>query len=272
MYYSGTRMTPLQRHMAQLATLSGEDGYMYCGGTACFQSAQPTTTSSGVIVNNTATLATGNGPLTQVNDRDPLLVPGATATFIAWASPLTDTADTIAVKGSRIASAQEAFIQAPLDVSFTDPATQTVNIPPDAIQSQLVDVQGQNTQMQSPGVYTMNTGSMTFELALPESFSLQNSSITLTEPSDLIQGNGIPIGQGLNSVLDVNHMQTYLYNWQKHSWDRFTFNQFVLPINNAQPYIDASGRVLAQFTNPNSALGTAVFGTPSLQLKGLLAR
>ena len=257
--------------MAQLATLSGENGYMYCGGTSCFQSAQPIATSSGVIVNNTATLASGNGPLTQASSRDPLLVPGASATFIAWASPFADATDTIAVKGSRIANAQEAFIQAPLDVSFTDPSTQTVNIPSDAIQSQLVAVQGQNAQMQSPGVYTMNTGSMTFELALPASVTLQNSSITLTEPANLIQGNGIPIGQGINSVVDVNHMQIYLYNWQKSSWDRFTFNQFVLTINNAQPYIDASGRVLAQFTNPNAALGTAVFGKPLLQLKGLLA-
>ncbi len=270
-YYAGTRMTTLQRHMAQLATLSGENGYMYCGGTSCFQSAQPIATSSGVIVNNTATLSSGNGPLTQASSRDPLLVPGASATFIAWASPFADATDTIAVKGSRIANAQEAFIQAPLDVSFTDPSTQTVNIPSDVIQSQLVAVQGQNAQMQSPGVYTMNTGSMTFELSLPGSVTLQNSSVTLTEPSDLIQGNGIPIGQGINSVVDVNHMQTYLYNWQKSSWDRFTFNQFVLTINNAQPYIDASGRVLAQFTNPNAALGTAVFGKPLLQLKGLLA-
>ncbi|MDQ2887571.1 MAG: hypothetical protein M3Y39_15975 [Chloroflexota bacterium] len=271
MYYAGTRMTTLQRHMAQLATLSGENSYMYCGGTSCFQSAQPIATSSGVIVNNTATLASGNGPLTQAGGRDPLLVPGASATFIAWASPLVDATNAIAVKGSRIANAQEAFIQAPLDVSFTDPSTQTVNIPSDAIQSQVVDVQGQNAQMQSPGVYTMNTGSMTFELALPGNLTLQSSSITFTEPANLIQGNGIPIGQGISSVVDVNHMQIYLYNWQKSSWDRFTFNQFVLTINNAQPYIDASGRVLAQFSNPNAALGTAVFGKPLLQVKGLLA-
>src|SRR6266516_1492460 len=271
MYYAGTRMTTIQRHMAQLATLSGENGYLYCGGSSCLQSTQSIATSSGVVVNNTATLATGNGPVTQVSNRDPLLVPGAPATFIAWASPFADAADTITVKGSRIANAQEAFIQAPLDVSFTDPLSQTVNLPADEMQGQLVDVQSQNAQMQSPGVYTLNTGSMTFEFSLPASFKLQNSNITLTEPSDLIQGNGIPIGQGISTVIDVNHMQTYLYNWQKHSWDRFTFNQFVLPINNAQAYIDASGRVLAQFANPRAAQGTAVFGKPSLQLKGQLA-
>jgi hypothetical protein len=111
---------------------------------------------------------------------------------------------------------------------------------------------------------------MTFEFSLPTSFKLQNSNITLTEPSDLIQGNGIPIGQGISTVIDVNHMQTYLYNWQKHSWDRFTFNQFSLSINNIQPYIDASGRVLVQFANASAAQGTAVFGKPSLQLTGQL--
>src|SRR6266516_4319444 len=272
MYYAGTRMmTTIQRHMAHLATLSGENGYLYCGGSSCVQSTQSIATSSGVVVNNTATLATGNGPVTQVSNRDPLLVPGAPATFIAWASPFADAADTITVKGSRIANAQEAFIQAPLDVSFTALLSQKVNLPSDEMQGQLVDVQSQNAQMQSPGVYTLNTGSMTFEFSLPASFKLQNSNITLTEPSDLIQGNGIPIGQGISTVIDVNHMQTYLYNWQKHSWDCFTFNQFVLPINNAQAYIDASGRVLAQFANPRAAQGTAVFGKPSLQLKGQLA-
>ena len=271
MYYAGTHMTKTQQHMSQLATLSGENGYMYCGGTSCVHTSQPIATSSGVIVNNTATLASGNGPLTQISGRDPLLIPGAAATFIAWASPPWDTTGKIEVKGSRITNAQEAFIQAPLDVSFADPSSQTVNIPSDDMQSQLVDVQSQNAQMQSAGVYTMNSGSMSFEFSLPENYRLRSSSITLMEPSDLIQGNGIPIAQGISSVVDVNHMQTYLYNWRRHNWERFSFNQFSLLINNAQPYIDANGRVLAQLVNPSDAQGTAVFGKPTLQLNATLA-
>ncbi len=273
MYYnSSQRMNALQRHMAQLTTLSGESGYSYCGNTSCFSNAPAVTTSSGVIVNNHGALASGNGPLTQINGRDPLLVPGAAATIIGWADHFTDATDTIAVKGSRVAGTQETFIQAPLDVSFADPVGQSVNVPSDMVVGQLTDVQsqGNNAQTQSPGIYTLTAGSMTFEFALPQDFRLQSSSITMTEPSNLTQG-GFPVGPGISTVTDVNHMRIYLYNWQKHNWDRFTFNQFTLTINNAQPYIDANGRIVTQFANQDVTKGTAVFGKPSLQLRGQVA-
>ena len=263
------RLSTLQRHMAQIAILSGENAYQYCGSIPCFQSAQPFATSNGVLVNSSSTLSSGNGPSTQVNGRDPLLIPGAPATLIGWIAPTSHSADTVDVAGSRIAGAQETFLQAPLAVNFSDPVNQTVTIPSDMITGQLIDAQSQSAQTQSPGIYTLNAGSMTFEFALPDGLQLHNGNITLTEPSTLTQG-GVPLGQGITSITDVNHMRIFLYNWQKHAWGRFTFNQFSLSINNAQSYIDSNGRILMQFVNQNASQGTAVFSKPSLQLRGLL--
>ncbi|MBV9258622.1 MAG: hypothetical protein JO215_11445 [Ktedonobacteraceae bacterium] len=268
-YNSSQRLNPLQRHMAQLAILSGENE-QYCGTVPCFQSTQPFATASGVLVNSSSTLISGNGPSTQVNSRDPLLVPGSPATLIGWIAPTSHTGDTVDVVDSRIAGTQETFLQTPLNVSFSDPTNQSVNVPSDMITGQLIDAQSQSAQTQSPGVYTLNAGSMTFEFALPGDLQLRNGNITLTEPSSLTQG-AIPLGQGTASIIDVNHIQIFLYNWQKQTWERFAFNQFSLSINNAQSYIDSNGRIVMQFANQNASQGTAVFSKPSLQLRGLLA-
>jgi hypothetical protein len=263
-------LSALQRHMAQIAILSGENAYdEYCGAAPCFQSAQPFAMSNGVLVNSSSTLISGNGPSTQVSGRDPLLLPGAPATLIGWVAPASHSADTIDVTGSHIAGAQETFLQAPLAVDFADPVNQTVTVPSDMLTGQLIDAQSQSAQTQSPGIYTLNAGSMTFEFALPAGLQLHNGNITLTEPSTLTQGN-IPLGQGITAITDVNHMRISLYNWQKHTWGSFAFNQFSLSINNAQAYIDSSGRIVMQFTNQNASQGTAVFSKPSLQLSGLL--
>jgi hypothetical protein len=262
-------LSTLQRHMAQIAILSGENAYQYCGTIPCFQSAQPFVMSNGVLVNSSSTLSSGNGPSTQINGHDPLLIPGAPATLIGWIASAPHSTDTVDVAGSRIAGAQETFLQAPLAVNFSDPVNQTVTVPSDMITGQLIDAQSQSAQTQSPGIYTLNAGNMTFEFALPEGLQLHNGNITLTEPSTLTQG-GIPLGQGITSITDVNHMRIFLYNWQKHTWERFAFNQFLLSINNAQSYIDSNGRILMQFSNQNASQGTAVFSKPSLQLRGLL--
>ncbi len=262
-------LSPLQRHMAQIAILSGENSYEYCGTIPCFQSVQPFVMSNGVLVNSSSTLNSGNGPSTQVSGRDPLLMPGAPATLIGWITPASNSADSINIAGSHIAGTQETFLQAPLTVDFSDSVNQTVTVPSNMITGQLIDAQSQSAQTQSPGIYTLNAGSMTFEFALPEGLQLHNGNITLTEPSTLTQG-GIPLGQGITSITDVNHMRIFLYNWQKHTWQRFAFNQFLLSINNAQSYIDSGGRIVMQFANQNASQGTAVFSKPSLQLRGLL--
>ena len=270
-YTNGSqRLNPLQRHMAQLAILSGENAYEYCGTVPCFQSTQPFALSKGVLVDSSTTLTSSNGPTAQVNDRDPLLVPGAPATFIGWIDSTSYADNTVDVPGSRIAGTQETFLQAPLAVGFSDPVDQTVNVPSDTIPGQLIDAQSSSAQTQSPGIYTLTAGSMTFEFALPSGLKLYNGNITLTEPSTLTQ-ESIPSGQGGTSITDVNHLRLFLYNWQKHVWERFAFNQFSLSVNNAQSYIDSSGRIVMQFINPNASQGTAVFSKPSLQVKGLLA-
>jgi hypothetical protein len=269
-YNSSQRLNPLERHMAQLAILSGENSYQYCGTVPCFQSSQPLTTSSSVLVNSSTTLTSSNGPSTQTNGHDPLLVPGSPATLIGWITPTSHAGTTIDVAGSHIAGSQETFLQAPLSVNFSDPTSLSVNVPTDTLPAQLIDAQSQNALTQSPGIYMLNSGSITFEFALPSNLQLSNGNITLTEPSSLTQGGTFSV-QGNTSIIDVNHMRIFLYNWQKQAWEHFAFNQFLLSINNAQAYIDSNGRIVMQFANTNASQGTAVFSKPSLQLRGLLA-
>lgn len=263
------RLSALQRHMAQITILSGENAYEYCA-IPCFQTSQPFATASGVLINSGSTLTSGNGPSTQVSGRDPLLIPDAPATLIGWIAPTPHAATPVDVAGSRIEGAQETFLQAPLAVNFSDPVNQTLNVPSNMITGQLIDAQSQSAQTQSPGIYTLNAGSMTFEFTLPQRLQLHSGTITLTESSTLTQG-GLPLGQGTTSITDVNHMRISLYNWQKHTWERFAFSQFSLSINNAQAYVGSSGRIVMQFANQSASQGTAVFDKPSLQMRGLLA-
>jgi hypothetical protein len=129
-----------------------------------------------------------------------------------------------------------------------------------------VQSQGSNIQSQFSGIYTLTTGSMTFEFALPYGPRLRTSSLTIAENPNL--ANGLATGGGTGTIGDLSHVQTYLYNWRTGNWDTVSFTQSTLSINKAQDYTNAQGRVLMQIANQDSSLGQIIVTRPVLQLQG----
>ncbi|HEY4034849.1 MAG TPA: hypothetical protein VGL94_12885 [Ktedonobacteraceae bacterium] len=233
----------LHRHMYMLTALSND-----CGMGPCPDGSNP----SGM----------------QTTMQDPLLLSGASATLIGWASSQSTETSPVTIGGTTSPQIQEALIQAPLNLNFSG----TVDIPASLIPSQITNIQGANGNLQGygssrPGVYCMATGSMTFELTLPTLSQLQNSSLDFTEPQNPVGGVG---SCASGAVSDVTHLNIKLYNWQTGTWDEKTFSTYEFKVDNAQAYIGPGGRILIQFDNQDSSLGSVVFSTPAVELKGTL--
>jgi uncharacterized membrane protein YhaH (DUF805 family) len=275
-----------QRHLAMLVALSGEYLGYYCGPSGpCFQygpavpiykgatlgRAVPIVSGAGAgnsVVYSSGGVFLSGGPPYLLNQHDPLLIPGAPATLIGWIATPTDSANGITINGNGPASLQETLVQAPLDVNFAG----SVNLGSTFVPSQIVDIesQGNNIQEQLSGVYTMTTGSMTFEFTLPNITTLHATSATITEPAN-IAAYAQKVGLPSTVQVDANHLHAYLYNWQRGTWDSIELNQFSYSTNTVSPYIGPGGRILLQFANQDSSVGTIVFGKPSLQLQGTVA-
>jgi uncharacterized membrane protein YhaH (DUF805 family) len=273
-----------QRHLAMLIALSGQYTGYYCGpGGPCFQSApipiykgailgraiinSPAIGNGFVYSGSSGVFLSGGGPLL-FNERDPLLVPGAPATLIGWMDTSTDTANGITINGYQSAGLQETLVQAPLDVNLAG----SVNLGSTFVSSQIVDIesQGNNIQEQLTGVYTMTTGSMTFEFTLPNVTRLYADSATISEPAN-IASYAQRVGLPSTVLVDANHLHASLYNWQTSSWKSIDMSNFSYSTNSITPYIGPGGRILLQVANQDSSVGTIVFGKPSLQLQGTVA-
>jgi len=242
-FSNSSELDTLHRHMYMLTALSND-----CGAGPCPDSAK----SSGM----------------QTTMQDPLLLSGASATLIGWASSQATETNTVTIDGKSSPQIQEAFIQAPLNINFSG----TVDIPPSLVSSQIANIQVTNGNLQgygspSPGVYCMTTGSMTFELTLPTISQLQNSSLDFVEAQVPVGGVG-SCASGASS--NVTHLQAAVYNWQTNTWDQKTFNTYEFKIDNAQPYIGPGGHILIQFDNQDPSLGSIILTTPALELKGTL--
>jgi hypothetical protein len=272
-YYNsnnGQPLTETQRHLAILTALSGQGygsfGMPPCGGGPCkVVPVAPVMQSSGsafgyASYSSVSVTLSGGGSLIAYGS-DPLLVPGAPATLIGWAdSPTGNSAVTI--NGATPSGLSETLVQTPLDLTFSG----ALNLPLNYVSGQLVDVQSKsnNVQLQAPGIYVLATGSMTFEFVLPTSH-LQVSNMTIAEPSTLQQM--VPTG-GSGGPTDVNHMHVFLYNWQAKSWDAYTMQNYSFSVDNTAPYIGPNGRVLVQFLNTDSTLGSVLLAKPSLDVQG----
>lgn len=280
-YYNGNNGQPMsenQRHLAILSALSGQGyyggyGLPPCAGGPCkvVPIAAPIN-QNGVLVrgngaftyaaSSSVVIMSGGGPLMSYGN-DPLLVPGAPATLIGWADSPTQDDNPVTINGVSPSGLSETLVQTPIDLTLSG----MLNLPPNYVTGQLVDVQGKgnNIQLQAPGIYTMSTGSMTFEFTLPGSSNLQVSNMTITEPSTLQQI--VPTGNA-GGPTDVNHLQTYLYNWQTHQWDSYTMSNYSFSVSNPAPYIGPNGRVLMQFLNTDSTLGQVLLAKPTLNILG----
>ncbi|MBO0778857.1 MAG: hypothetical protein J2P37_08530 [Ktedonobacteraceae bacterium] len=257
-YGSQPPKTDAERHMAMLSTLSRESSN--CAFGPCGGSSSIVITSGGtkqVLYNN------GNG-FSMINGRDPLLLPNAPATLIGWADRTPDGTTPVTINGSSTSQTQDAFIQAPLDMSYSG----TLALPPAFATSQLVDVQGQGTDLQSvyPGIYLLGGSSaLTFEYTLPAIPNPQSGSLTISEPSNLLNNIGTNSGTTINAgTVDLFHV--YLYNWKTGSWDAFSFTQSTFTVNDVRPYIGPGGRLLLQVANQANNQGQNVTIRPWLEL------
>ncbi|HLI06463.1 MAG TPA: hypothetical protein VKV40_07840 [Ktedonobacteraceae bacterium] len=275
-YYNsnGQPLSETQRHLAILSALSGQGvyGVPVCGGGPC--PVVPVTSVGNSILSSgspsfsyqSSVLLSGSGPL-QGYSTDPLLVPNAPATLIGWANTQASGNNPVTINGSAVSGLAETLIQTPIDLSFSGP----LNLPTNYLLGQPVDVQskGNNVQLEAPGVYVLTTGSMTFEFSLPAASRLHVDNMTIQEPSTLTQT--MPSVGTSSGPTDVNHMQTYVYNWQSNSWDSYPMQEFNLSLDNIAPYIGPNGRVLVQFLNTDPSVGSILLARPSLSVDGTVS-
>lgn len=232
----------LQRHLAILSALSGE-GFIYtpCGG--------PCSTYAIAGKHLIITPPLGEPKLNSIDGNDPLLVTGSPATLIGWTDQPVDTTNDATVNGASPGGTHDDFVQVPLNVDFSTSSS----LPPGLITGQVINARGDGVQTTSPGVYTINTGSITFEFTLPDADNLQVNNLTISEPL-VIQTAGI------------SQAQARLYNWNTNSWDAITLNNLSFTTTNIKAYTSLDGRVLLQVVNKNTSQGKLYFGRPSLSL------
>lgn len=246
----------LQRHMAILTALSGENGLANgCGSGPCRVVAY----SNG----NTISFSGGSGPVT-ADGSDPLLMAGSSATLIGWADQSTETTNRVMINGLSPIGLQETMVESPLSVQLYG----AINLPANFITGQLIDVQGTNVQYEYGGAYTMTTGSTTFEYSVPSGAKQQVSGLRFSQPTNLTQINGQPNVTSTGPIVDASRLQVHLYNWKKGAWDTIQVNGITISTSDTKAYINSDGRVLLQLSNQDSTAGTILFGKPTLDLQG----
>ncbi len=231
-----------QLHLAILSALSGE-GFTYynCGGLC----------STYAIAGKHSIIVPpfGTPKLNSIDENDPLLVTGAQATLVGWSDNRVDTTNNVTVNGTSPGGIFEDFVQVPLNVDLSASSS----LPPGLINGQVINAQGKEVQTTSPGVYTINTGSITFEFSLPGAINQQVKNLTISAPT-IIQNTGI------------NQVPARLYDWNSNSWDAIILNNDSFTTTNIKAYTSSDGRVLLQVFNQNASQSTLYFGKPSLSL------
>jgi hypothetical protein len=264
--------TEWQRHLTILFALDGKGYYSFpCSGPCPigipYQRIQPpglvnpliAISGSGTYSSSSSVLLTplSGGPLS--TEGDSLLVPGSPITLIGWTENPLDSTDNVTINDTSPTGLHETLVEAPLDVNLSG----VLNLPPSFIPGHLIDVQGNGIQVQFPGFYTMSTGSMTFEYAVPNIANLRISGLTISESSGANQSpTGIVSSDG-------SSLPFRLYNWHTGSWNPISLNNDSFTTNNISAYIGPGGRILLQIANNDNSLGTLIFSKPSLSLQGV---
>ncbi len=262
-----------QRHLAILYALDGEGLYNFsptCTG-LCSGSVNPlisllsgynapsfnNTNSSANYVGITAT---PGWQFIAAREIDPLLVSGVPVTFIGWAENPPDLTTNVTIGSTNPTGFHETLVQAPLNVHLSG----SLELPPDFIQGHLIDVTGNNAQIRFPGIYSISTGSMTFEYLIPQTSKTYAKGLIISEPPDI---NALPL---VGQVSQLNSSLFRLYNWHTNSWDNIQLNQSSFATTHLGAYISANGRVLIQFMNTDNQLGFLDFGRPIINLQGVI--
>lgn len=244
-----------QRHLAMLSAFSGE-GYVYtpCNGPC---STHAIVSSHSITTPPFATTPPfGGSPVKPLDSNDALLVAGAPATLIGWADQPFGATDAATVNGISAGGTHDSLVQTPLNIDFPESA----NLPPALISGQVVNATGSGTQILSPGVYGLVSGSITFAFTLPDINMAQLHSMSIAAP--VISGTGT---------------QVQLYNWATASWNTIALTNVSFSTGNTQAYISADGHVLLRVgtnltsfatnvSEQHASTGTILFEKPSLSL------
>lgn len=265
--------TAWQRHLAILYALDGEGLFNFspvcnglCDGSVnpletLFSGVNSSSNSSGSTYSNSVGItATPGWQYIATRDIDPLLISGSPVTLIGWAENSQALTTNVTINNANPAGFHETLIQAPLSIKLSG----SLDLPPNFIAGHLIDVASNNAQIRFPGVYTISTGSMTFEYLIPQTSNTHVESLTISEPPD------INVLDQVGTVPNVNSSPFRLYNWHTSSWDSISLNQNSFTTNNISAYVSATGRVLLQFFNMDSQLGPLNFGRPIMNLQGVL--
>jgi hypothetical protein len=235
-------------HLETLTALSGELSSFACGLNICV-------TNSGKSQQLFGNPVMFSGP-----DTDPLLLANTPATLIGWADQEPDHANIISVNGAVSEGTHETLLQIPLTMHFSN----TPYIPLHTLSAYLIDVEGKNIQTQA-GIYLLTTGSMTFELPVPQTVNVKTQPLAISllpyPPAGIYQLES----PTTRNIADEQHLQVALYNWQTHRWDPTTLNQYTLFVKQ-QAYVGPNQRVLFKLANYNVSQGTFVLGTPIVTL------
>jgi hypothetical protein len=231
-----------QLHLAILSALSGEGlNFTPCDGPC----------SSYAITGKHAIITPlfGTPKLKPIDGNDPLLLAGAQATLIGWSNNRVDTTNGVIVNGTSPGGTFQDFIQVPLNVELSPSSS----LLPGLINGQVINAQGNEVQTTSPGVYTINMGSITFEFSLPGAVNLKANNLTISTPV-IMQNTGI------------NQVPARLYDWNTNAWDAIILNNHSFTITNSKAYTSSDGRVLLQVMNQNASQSALYFGRPTLSL------
>ncbi|GCE16595.1 hypothetical protein [Dictyobacter kobayashii] len=244
--------TDLQKHMALLSALSGV-GYSYsaCEG-SCLTHA----------ITNKSTIYVTGGQIPDPNlknDYDPLLIPGAQATLIAWADQSLNQQQGLTINNQTPQGQHTTFVQMPLKLDYSG----LITIPQDSVTGNVVEISSFDAGAILPGAYTLTTGNLKFELDLPDVPHLYIGTITITVP-DLITH---PSGPGSGSPIHNSNIQTKIYNWQTHNWEHMQLSaNDTFTTNQPENYTGQNGRILIQLASKHAT--QIYFGKPTLSING----
>lgn len=241
----------IQRHIAFLSALSGTGSTNEICDGSCLTHA--------ILDRDTIYMTGGQVPNSNLkNNYDPLLITGAPATLIGWTDQHIAGLNEETINGMTLPGQHMTFFQKPLNLHFSG----QIHIPLDLITANVVDVESYDAEAILPGIYSMATGHLTFDLPLPDMTHMHVNSLTVTVP-DLIAH---PQGPSTGSQAATSGMAVLLYNWQSSTWDAIKLTQDAYTITNLQAYTGAIGRVLLQVRNTDT--NQIYFGKPSLGLNG----
>jgi hypothetical protein len=236
-----------QQHMALLSALSGT-GFHYdpCAG-SCLTHA--------IIDKNSIYVTGGQVPNPNLKDGyDPLLIPGAQATLIGWTNQYIPGVEDTTAQDTHLAGQHISFLQMPLNLNITDAA----HMPQDLITGNLTGVQSYDAQALLPGIYSLSSGNVTFDLPLTN--LPPQRAITLNVP-DLIAH---PAGPGSDTPGYKSNVVVHLYNWQTSRWDLITFIEDTYKVTQVAAYIGPNNHLLIEIANHDQNAGQIYFGKPSV--------